>query len=90
MKKYNDGLCSIQEYIQFKTRIFDAVDEWLNYCDADPELGIAIEQATLDVEVCNKEEAQTREWFPLETLATDGEADADAVLDLADQFCFVR
>ena len=53
-------------------------------------MGIAIEQATLDVEVCNREEAQDREWFPLETLATGGEADADAVLDLADQFCFVR
>lgn len=90
MKKRNGGLCSIQEYNQFKIRVFDAVNECLYYCDCVPGIGIVIEQATLAVEVCNKEDAQNREWFSLESLTTDGEANADLVLDLADKFCFVR
>lgn len=90
MMKRNYGLSSIQDYNQFKMRIFDAVDEWINYCDSDPNKGIAIEQSTLNVEVCSKEEAQSREWFPMYTLAHGGEANANAVLALADQFCFIR
>lgn len=90
MRKNDDGLCSIQEYNEFRTCIFDAVDEWIKYYDADPEMGIAIEQTKLDVEICKKDDAQGCEWFSLESLAPEGEAEADAVLDLTYKFCFIR
>lgn len=87
----NDGLCSLQEYNTFKDRIFDAVDEWLNYNDADPNIGISLNPSTLEVEVCDKADTQPgNEWYSIAPLVADGEAEASAVLDFADQFCFVR
>lgn len=63
----NDGLCSLQEYNTFKNRISDAVDEWLNYCDADPNFGISLNPSTLEVEVCDK--ADTQPGYPRENAA---------------------
>ena len=87
----NDGLCSLQEYNTFKNRISDAVDEWLNYCDADPNFGISLNPSTLEVEVCDKTDAQPgNEWYAIAPLVENGEAEASAIMDFADQFCFVR
>ncbi|MDE7024660.1 MAG: hypothetical protein K2O88_02130 [Paramuribaculum sp.] len=81
----NDGLCSIQEYNTFKDRIFDAVDEWLNYNDADPNVGISLNPSTLEVEVRDKSDTQPgNEWYDIAPLVADGEAEASAVLDFAD------
>lgn len=86
-----DGYCSLQEYNQMKDRIFDAVDEWINYNDADPEIGISVYPSTLEVEVCDKADTQHgNEWYDIAPLVADGEAEASAVLDFADKFCFVR
>ncbi len=86
-----DGLCSIQEYNKFKDRIFDAVDEWLNYNDADHNIGISLNPSALDVEVCDKADTQPgNEWYDIAPLVADGEAEASAVLNFSDQFCFVR
>lgn len=89
--KANDGFCFRQEYNTFKDRIFDAVDEWLNYNATDPSIGISLNLSPLEVEVCSMADTQLgNEWYDIAPLVADSEAEASAVLDIADKFCFVR
>lgn len=89
--KQDDGYCTIQEYNEMKTSIFDAIDEWQKYWDSDASTGIAINPTTHGIEVCTKEDAPSgTEWYELESLVEDGEASADKVLELVDSFCFLR
>lgn len=89
MRKNKTGLCSTAGYNQLKTRIFDAIDEWQTYYDCEPSYGLIVDPGTLQVCI-GERHPDDLEWHSFDTLLSDGQASADAVLDLADRVCFVR
>lgn len=87
--KFNDGLCSLEEYKRMAMSIVDAVDEWINYYNHDTAVGICIDPISHQVSLDEQNRTEV-EWHDILLLIDNNEPDITAIYELTDNYCFVR
>ena len=93
MKEYS----TVQERDAFDERIFEIVQEYLEDCSYDNNIGLSINPQTLELALVSPDNnPEGCDFLPLESFIrpnennTGNEPDCDATHELASSYCFVR